>query len=77
MKLPWWGWLLMAFWCLPGVYATFALLFQKPIGGLDDNGEPYESPPIIRRVITFPVVLVLLVILWPWSFWSEFRNSRR
>lgn len=77
MNLPWWGWLLIALWCFPGVYAAFALLLQKPIGGLDENGEPFKPVPLPRKLIVFPLVLVLLVVVWPWVFWSEYRNSRR
>jgi hypothetical protein len=67
----------MALWCLPAVYATFALLLQKPIPGLDERGEPFKSPPLIKKVIAFPLVLVVLVVLWPWVIWTEWRESRR
>ena len=69
--------MLIALWCFPGVYAAFALLLQKPIGGLDQNEEPYKTVSPWRKLIAFPLVLVLLVIHWPWVFWSEYRNSRR
>jgi hypothetical protein len=74
--LPWWAWLLVALWCLPAVYAAFALLLQKPIGGLDENGEPPKAPPLSRKLIAFPLALALLLILWPWVFWSEYRQGR-
>ena len=77
MNLPWWCLLFVALWYLPGVFATFALLLQKSIGGLDENGEPYWPVPVLRKVIALPLILVLLVILWPWVLWSEFRHSRR
>jgi hypothetical protein len=77
MNLPWWCWLLMALWCLPGVCATFALLLQKPIPGLDENGKPFKSPPLIKKVIAFPLVLVLLAVLWPCVIWTEWRSGRR
>jgi hypothetical protein len=76
MDLPWWGWGLIALWCLPALYAAVALLLQKPIGGLDDNGERYKPVPLYRKLIAFPLVLVLLIGLWPWLFWSEYRHSR-
>jgi hypothetical protein len=75
VNLPWWGWLLVALWCFPGVYAAFAFLLMKPIGGLEENGEPYKPTPFFRKIIAFPLALVLLVILWPWVFWSEYRHS--
>ena len=77
MNLPWWCWLLLILWCLPGVLATFALLWQKPIGGLDENGEPFKPPALSGRVIAFPLILVILVLLWPCVLWTEWRNSRR
>ena len=77
MDLAWWGWLLVAVWCLPGVYAAFAVLLQKPISGLDENDEPYKPIPLLRKLVFFPVVLVLLVIVWPWVFWSEGKHSSR
>lgn len=77
MSLPWWGRLLIALWCSPGVYAAFALLVQKPIGGLDENGEPYKPIPLLRKLLLFPLMLVLLVILWPWFLWSESRIGQR
>ena len=77
MNLPWWGWLLIALWCFPGVYAASALLLQKPIGGLDENGEPFQPIPLLSKLIVFPLVLVLLVIVWPSVLWSEYRTSRR
>ena len=77
MNLPWWGWLLITLWCLPGVYATFVLLFGKQIGGREENGEPFKPVPLVRKLIVLPLVLVLLLILWPWEFWSEFRDSGR
>jgi hypothetical protein len=74
VNLPWWVWLLAALYCLPGVYGTFALMLQKPLPGLDENGEPYKSPPMIRRLIALPMVLVLLAIIWPYVMWSEYRH---
>jgi hypothetical protein len=68
MNLPWWGWLLIGLWCLPGVYATFGLLLQKPMGGLDENGKPFDAVPLPRRLIVFPLVLVLLVVVWPQEY---------
>ena len=76
MSLPWWGWLLVALWCSPGVYAAFALLLQKPGGGLDEHGKPYRPPPFSRKLVAFPLALIVLVIVWPGILWSEFRHSR-
>ena len=77
MTMPWWGWMLVALWCSPGVYASFALLLQKPIDGLNDDAEPYKPVPLRRKLIAFSLVLVLLVVVWPWVFWSEYRSRRR
>ena len=76
MTTPWWGWMLVVLWCFPGVYAAFTLLLRKPVGGLDDGGEPCKQVPLRRKLIAFPVVLVLLVVVWPWVFWSEYRSGR-
>jgi hypothetical protein len=59
------------------VYAAFAFLSMKPIGRLDENGESYKPTPFFRKIVAFPLALVLLLILWPWVFWSEYRHSRR
>ncbi len=64
MNLPWWAWLLIILWCLPAVYIAFCFLLMKPIGGLDDNGKLYKRTPFLRKLIAFPVGLVLLVVLW-------------
>ena len=77
MNLPWWGWVLVALWCAPVVYCTLALMLQKPLPGLDENGKPYDSPSLTRRIFAFPLVFVVLVIVWPYVKWSEWRNSRQ
>ncbi len=77
MNLPWWAWILVGLWCFPGVYSAFALLLQKPIGGLDIDGEPYPPVPVVRQIILFPLIVVLLMIVWPWVLLSEYRGSRR
>ncbi len=48
MNMPWWGWLLVALWCFPAVYIAFAFLLMKPIGGLDETGEPYKPTLFFR-----------------------------
>ena len=75
--MPWWGWLLLCLWAAPGVYCAFALLLMKPIGGLDENGERYKPTPVFRKMMLFPLALVVLVILWPCVFWADYRHSRR
>src|SRR4051794_19384668 len=77
MMVPWWGWALIALWCLPGVYCAVALLLQKPIGGLDEDGKVPQPIPLWRKLLLFPVVLVFLILLWPQVLWSEWRHSRQ
>jgi len=69
--------LLIAAWGLPAVHVAFAFLLMNPIGGLDENGEPYKPTPFLRKVIAFPLALGLLVVFWPCVLWSEHRHSRR
>jgi hypothetical protein len=52
-------------------------MLQKPLPGLDENGKPYDSPSLTRRIFAFPLVFVVLVIVWPYVKWSEWRNSRQ
>jgi hypothetical protein len=76
VMLPWWGWVLVALWCLPGIYFAFALLLQKPIGGLDENGEVPKPIPVFKKVVMFPLVLAILLVLWPHVLWVESRHTR-
>jgi hypothetical protein len=76
MNLSWWGWLLLVLWCFPAVSGALALLLQKPILGLDENGEPYKPVPFLRTLLGFPFALLLLLFIRPRVFWSEYRDSR-
>jgi hypothetical protein len=76
MIMPWWGWVLVAVWCFPAVHGTFVLLFHEPFRCLTEEGEPVKPVPLSRKLLGFPVVLGLLVIIWPWVYWSEYRHSR-
>jgi hypothetical protein len=77
MSVPWWAWLIVLAWCLPGAYCFVALLRMKPIKYLPEEGE--ESRPAWRlpKVIGYPVGLLLLLALGPFLLWSEYRAARK
>jgi hypothetical protein len=51
------------------------VIMWEPVGGLDDDGKPYEPVPLSRKLIGIPLVLVLLVILWPVTLWAEMKED--
>lgn len=74
--VPWWGWMLVALWCFPAVYAAISLFRARPMLALDENGEPYRQAPLLTRLIFLPVAFAILVVVWPWAYWSDYRRSR-
>jgi hypothetical protein len=44
----------------------------KPLPGLDENGVPYRSPTLSRRILALPLVLVLSIVAWPCIVWQEY-----
>jgi hypothetical protein len=76
MTVPWWGWFLVALWCLPAVWGAFGLLFLQPeFRALDAQDEIPKPIPLSRKLLTFPLLTVVLVFLWPVMAWSEYRHA--
>ncbi len=77
MDAPWWAWVLIAAYAAPGVYFTYVLLTMTPIPLLTEEGKLPTSPPLWRKVLVSPVILVIIVVAWPTILWSEYRHMRR
>jgi hypothetical protein len=74
--MPWWAWLLIALYCAPGVWTFVALLTMKPIYLLPEDGDPPFKPrPWWFRALMWPLVLVLVLVLWPVELWAELRPN--
>src|SRR5258708_4677884 len=74
--VPWW-WALIAAWCLPGVYCAVALLLQKPIRGLDEDGNIPKPVSVWRKIALFPLLLAILIVILPFVWWLEYWHSRQ
>lgn len=78
MNLPWWGWLGLAFWCLPALHIFFAMLRMNSLPRYDipDEEEKIRIPRSRGRdAFWVSVGLLLLLLLWPLLVWQEWHLS--
>jgi hypothetical protein len=73
--LPWWILLLSILWCIPGLYIFVVLWRMKPIKALREDGTPYPERSLRTKILLSPILLLVMLFVWPVFVWEEFRSD--